>query len=99
MWDHKVIWGIQNHVLQLGCKIYKTHTCNCLFGINRKEIMSENRYIILYFYLLIATLTGVLMTRPFVYCGSLPGDFELVAKLTQNSHTQKKILKEWFLVP
>lgn len=65
----------------------------CLVSIERR-LCQKTDLCPLYFYLLIATLTGVLMTRPFVYCGSLPGDFELVAKLTQNSHAQKKILKE-----
>lgn len=65
----------------------------CLVSIERR-LCQKTDLCPLYFYLLIATLTGVLLTRPFVYCGSLPGDFELVVKLTQNSHAQKKILKE-----
>lgn len=59
----------------------------CLVSIERR-LCQKTDLCPLYFYLLIATLTGVLMTRPFVYCGSLPGDFELVAD-TKQSHTKK----------
>lgn len=85
-----VIWGITNHFLQLGCIICITHAYYWLFGINRKEILSGNIFVIRYFYLWSSDFDrGFLWHNHFCVLWVTSGYFELVAKLAQNSPTKK----------
>lgn len=51
--NSKAIWH-QNHFLQLGCIIWKTHISYWLFGINRKNYARKQIFVKKYFYLQIS---------------------------------------------